>query len=1123
MDTIIIIHKRDMEFQIIDWNEITFFGSNADDKSDSDTETDSDSDSEEQVSREYILQIFGKTMNGESVCINVHNVYPYLYLKTPDKYLAVRSQLDTYLQRGVKAYEYVQRMDYCGFQGDEKTKFVKLSFKTPYMLSVCKKKLEKRYKIYEGNSGNSLLQYIHDRGLSGCSWVKIEEAFLKRPRNALSRCALEFDVLQPDKLFPVLGDDPRMAPFRILSYDLEVTSEDGSFPVASRANDKIIQIGMTFNYFQNPECYKKVLINLGTCDPVEGVEVISCKTEKEVISMFARIVNEQDPDVMTGYNIFGFDNKYIHDRAKGISFSLERELSSCSRLVEPQRFQEKKLSSSALGDNTMYYYSSPGRVSIDLMKIVMNNHSLEKYSLDFVSSHFNQNDITHIGEDHFETVDVDGISDGCFLKIKKIDIISNTEEFLDDKLLVSRVDRAGKRVYFESGKGPVLSTESDVRLRWCLAKDDITPSDIFAYFEKDAYHRSIIAKYCVKDCTLVNHLMEKLDVVSNSIAMSNVCKVPLNFIFTRGQGIKAYSLIKSKANERGYLFPTIQKDDILNKKVVVQEGSCHRVVPLEHCSNEGCESNRNLYIPCRAHVLEKSVYDVSLVCVTCNHVQFDTSFDGAHVKDPIPGYYTEPIVVMDFASLYPNSIIQKNMSGETQILDSRFENVPGYIYYDIEYKTGQGSKKCRFVRKEKGHMGIIPETLNYLLETRARIKKQMKKETNIFKKRILDGQQLAMKVTANSIYGQTGAITSPIYLKDIAACTTATGKEMLKMAERFMTREFPRMLADGSYEKHLEEKEILFVKEFCISHSISPMVVYGDTDSTFVSLNIKKGGSGRILEDREGRELSIRLGRIAETLSQIYFPAPQKLEYEKVYHRLLLFCKKKYCGRLYENNPDKFYVNNMGVVLKRRDNAKIVKKICGTILNIMFTEEDYKTKCSVFVRQVIDDIYSKKFDLSYFTMTKSLRGRYKGKKMTDKKYKCNCSRKGSDHEVSCAFRSKPGDAGTWDWDDVKCSIAHVNLCQRMKKRDPGSAPNSNDRISYVHVVTKDNKCLQGDRIEELSYVMEKNLEVDYRFYVENQVKNPAIQFLELLLHAPEELFVPEKKGKQTKISQFFNR
>ena len=1407
-----------MIFQIIDWNDICIFY-------DLDDLEDNDEEEQNQEKFYYSIQLFGKNEDGKSICINVYEVYPYFYVKngfySKDKFKYIFNNDVEISSFYIYEIEEIKKKNYSNFRNDIEHNFLKISFKSPIYLNKAKKMfLQNKFDLYESNV-NGIIQFIHDNNLSGCSWVSIDDdelEFVEYERN--SKCDLEFNIYNSN--YPVIQkvNKDEIVKLKICSYDIEVTSEDGSFPQAKRSGDKIIQIGMTFNYFQENHCYKKYLLNLNTCDVIENTEVICVSQEKDLIKKFIDVINKEDPDIICGYNIFGFDNKYMYDR------NLNREiLATMSRLIKPQKFITKELSSSALGDNILYYYQTPGRIMIDLLKVVRNTFSLEKYSLDFVSSYLISGNIIDIQKDYFisETNELEKDS-FCFIKIQ--DSISNTEELFENKLKIKKIE--DNKFYFE---GDIYNLKQKHNIKWCLAKDDLSPNDIFKYFEKTSKHRSIIGKYCIKDCVLVNKLMEKIDVISNSIAMANVCKVPLNYIFIRGQGIKAFSLIKYQANLQNYLFPTITKDSIVNKKKNVLENKYS--ISNKKCCNESCITNKDIYKTSKIAVIEKNIYDVQKICLECNQVQYNTKYDGAHVIDPIPGYYTEPIIVMDFASLYPSSIIQKNMSGETQILDTKYLNYENCNYYDIEYNEDKKKKKCCFVKKNN-QLGIIPTTLQNLLTERKNIKNKMKNEKNTFKKKILDGQQLAMKITANSIYGQMGAITSPIYLKDIAACTTATGKEMLLNAEKFMEKYLSEILKNEKlceqYVKQqvLEEKDLQFIQKFNKQFTIDPTCIYGDsvvedtpiliknynqeiqiisisnltndfykkqngkeeasvknikiwtknkwspilrvvrhycnkcifrirtkngcvevtedhslidtemnlikpldcstktkllhsypifpkiykitdnfwmeiefiinknftdkndyafalgviycspyifmdkiqskikfktkietllnfrfyfsdcenylipcsekilfckhkfknilnkdyefrykfflgwfvqqlsgnklqqatmyyiiksigieydllqnnneleilnlgyfnndtyvydietedsifqagigelivknTDSVFVSLNIKDIKTKKLQKDLQARENSIQIGIIAEKLAPLckdkdnpsknLFPEPQVLEYEKVYHKWAIFSKKKYTGRLYEFDPNKFYVNNMGIVLKRRDNAKIVKKICGSILHIMFTEDNYADKCKLFVKNIILEMFKNKFDISYFTITKTLRSNYKGKKLTDLKYKCNCSSiqnetisEKTSHKKSCKSISKIGDNGSWRWDDCNCSIAHVKLCQRMKKRDIGSAPNANDRISYVYIVNKQKNILQADRIEELSYVIKNKLQIDYQFYIDNQIKNPSVQFLELFITNPEYLFssVTENinTSKQLKITSFF--
>lgn len=547
-----------MIFQIIDWNDKCIFHDN---KYDDD---DNVSDNEEEEKFYYSIQIFGKNEQLQSICLNVYNVFPYFYVKNAyinkDKFKFIINNEIEIPQFYLNDYEYMSKKNYSEFKNNLEEEFLKLSFKSPIYLNKIKKKLEENnYQLFESNV-NGIIQFIHDNHLSGCSWISIDDDELELIEyDKISKCDLEYNLYDNNAISVVEKDE--IVKLKILSYDIEVTSEDGSFPQAIRPGDKIIQIGMTFNYFQEQNCYKKYLLNLNSCDDIEHTEVICVSDEKDLIEKFVDVINKEDPDVICGYNIFGFDNKYMYDRS--LTNSITKEiLSKISRLNDSQKFITKELSSSALGDNILHYFQTPGRVMIDLLKVVRNTFSLEKYSLDFVSSYLISGKIEEIQKDHFISKTNELEKDSfCFIKI--LDTISNTEELFENKLKITSIK--DNKFFF---KGDVSNLQQKQNIKWCLAKDDLSPKDIFQYFEKTSWHRSIIGKYCIKDCVLVNKLMEKIDVVSNSIAMANVCKVPWNYIFLRGQGIKAFSLIKYQANTQNYLFPTITKDSIINKKKI---------------------------------------------------------------------------------------------------------------------------------------------------------------------------------------------------------------------------------------------------------------------------------------------------------------------------------------------------------------------------------------------------------------------------------------------------------------------------------------------------------------------------------------------------------------------------
>jgi len=477
--------------------------------------------------------------------------------------------------------------------------------------------------------------------------------------------------------------------------------------------DKIIQIGTTIHTFGSDDIIYKNIITLDTCDEISDVDVKSCKTEAELLISWKRLMSKLNPDIIIGYNIWGFDIEYIWDRTvelginKPFKMGLGRIINRNCNLVE------QKLSSSALGDNIFKLFDTDGVVYIDLFKVIQKDFKLDSYKLDNVAS-------IYIGEN----------------------------------------------------------------------KDDLKPNEIFKKFKGTSADRCVIAKYCIQDCILVNKLLHKLKILENNIGMGNVCLVPLNYLFRRGQGIKIFSLVANECMKKDYLIPVIKN----------------------FISDEDVEG-----------------------------------YEGAIVLKPKEGIYLdEPIVVFDYGSLYPSSMISKNLSHDTYIFDEKYKELKDdnveiiKVSYDLyegkgDKKVKSGIKDCYFARYKDGRKGVIPDILEMLLNERNNTRKKIEYKTvitndgrefsgflqeneneiividvelnvktiiskkevkntkatyNKFECAVFDALQNAYKVTANSLYGQIGARTSPIYLKDIAACTTSTGREMIMLAKKFVEENY---------------------------------------------------------------------------------------------------------------------------------------------------------------------------------------------------------------------------------------------------------------------------------------------------------------------------------------------
>jgi DNA polymerase elongation subunit (family B) len=263
-------------------------------------------------------------------------------------------------------------------------------------------------------------------------------------------------------------------------------------------------------------------------------------------------------------------------------------------------------------------------------------------------------------------------------------------------------------------------------------------------------------------------------------------------------------------------------------------------------------------------------------------------------------------------------------------------------------------------------------------------------------------------------------------LKEIAACTTAPGREMIMLAKKF------------------------------VEDNYGADVIYGDTDSIFCKFPLKDE-EGNIVLGKDALPYAIKMGKIVEKEIAKIMPKPQKLNYEKSLYPFILLSKKRYVGNLYEMDVNKFKQKSMGIVLKRRDNANIVKKIYGGIIDIILNSQDLDQSIR-FLREELSDLVNGKADIKDLILSKTLKSSYK--------------------------------------DPTK--IAHKVLADRIGIRDAGNKPACNDRIAYIYIKNPGAK-LQGDKIETPEFIKENKLEPDYLHYITNQIMKPILQLYALCL------------------------
>jgi DNA polymerase elongation subunit (family B) len=599
--------------------------------------------------------------------------------------------------------------------------------------------------------------------------------------------------------------------------------------------DKVTFIGSTFLRYGELHPYMNHCLVLGSCDEVDGAVIEPVNDERTLLTKWSELMQKENPDIIIGYNIFGFDYEFMFRRAEenecvhdfmGLSRKIGELACKPKRESPGEMTIETTKLAIASGEYDLRYFKMTGRLQIDLYAAFRRDFIMSSYKLDDVAGQFISDDIKrseHCEHPEFGSVtelytqNLMGINVHDFIhieisgyttdyhkgghKFKILDIIKGKEvvEMVKDqeKTNTYNVLVIQGHETFELGKS----------IKWTMAKDDVSPKDIFRLANGSSSDRAIVAKYCIQDCNLVHHLMNKIDIITGHSEMANICSVPISFLVFRGQGIKLTSFVAKKCRVNGMLMPDLEK----------------------------------------SHDFDK--------------------YEGAIVLPPKCAMYIDnPVACVDYSSLYPSSMISQNFSHDSLVwmkeydLDNKlikergerdhtgnykYDNLPEYHYIDIEYdnfkylrasgatrsvpkKTKVGKIVCRWAQLPNGKKSILPSILEELLKARSDTRKLIKSEKDPFMQNILDKRQLAYKVTANSLYGQCGSRTSSFYEKNVAASTTATGRMMIIYARRIIEEVYGDRIYDTALQGPVRTRA-----EY----------VYGDSVASYTPVLIRINGS----------------------------------------------------------------------------------------------------------------------------------------------------------------------------------------------------------------------------------------------------------------------------------------
>ena len=323
----------------------------------------------------------------------------------------------------------------------------------------------------------------------------------------------------------------------------------------------------------------------------------------------------------------------------------------------------------------------------------------------------------------------------------------------------------------------------------------------------------------------------------------------------------------------------------------------------------------------------------------------------ALLLEPESKMYTDPVVVLDFQSLYPSIMIAYNYCFTTCIgRVQRLAQGPGAHEFGCT-ELLISSERLRklldkdrvtispggvvFLKREERH-GVLPQMLEDILNTRIMVKQSMKKhKTDQNIQKLLHSRQLGLKLIANVTYGYTSAnFSGRMPCIEVGDSVVAKGREALEEAIK-------------TIEHH---------------PTWNAKVVYGDTDSVFV-----------LLEGRSKAE-AFDIGEEMAKVITKQNPKPMKLKFEKVYLPCLLQTKKRYVGYMWETRDQKKPVYDAkGIETVRRDGIPATVKILEKTLRLLFNTADVSLVKS-YVQQQFRKILAATVSIQELTFAKEFRG-----------------------------------------------------------------------------------------------------------------------------------------------------
>lgn len=943
--------------------------------------------------------------------------------------------------------------------------------------------------VHEANV-DPIIKFTASKKLKLASWVSVKETIHPEDEGL---CVEDRKFTSADidiyvdwlDMNPFVPEETYIVKPKYVSFDIECNSKNhnSKLPDPEIPENCIFQISNTVGRFGDPAKFqKKTLFSLGNPHNIKGATVIRCKDEKDLLLKWRESIVKENPDIIVGYNTMKFDWNYMISRAEKLGIYMK--FAQISRLIGRRAdLMKSAWSSSAYGEQNFRYLDPMGITNVDVLLEVERNYKLPKYTLEAVSEYFlkeHKDDIT---------------PRQLFMLFQLTMEMTAIVDALPKNKVVPKAQRIEIKKKIQNIL-PMRRCHGVVKeLRTSLM--NATKGIEFQDLVRDAF--TLTGTYNIQDTALPVAICEKLNLWTTMEETSNTMNIPASYLHTRGQQIKVLAQVYRE---------TIFNDLIIPFREKVKDG-------------EG----------------EK--------------------YQGAVVIEANPGDY-DNVVCFDFESLYPSTMIAFNICYTTLLEDD--DPTPDSECHVLDWWDHVGCSHDPQHRKKKAadvlckhhhyrfrkvifhpdgtreHEGLMPRLERNLLSERKVKKKEMAKldarykmamglaepdNIEFYKKMgweiiekgsltekqleilkvgitVLNAQQNALKISANSAYGTLGAQNGPIPLIAGAASVTAMGRMLIMEAIRYILAKYPAAkLVYGDTDSSM----ITFV-----GHSTAESFELGDKISKETSHYLKtyllgfdenfeiecpsEGKAYRI--DKYPRNKIEELSDELKVCIHRYDGNPINLQFENLYKRYVLLSKKRYFAHAVNRKGEIIAVIKKGIVMARRDNSLYLRDSYGEMMNgilnrlpeneVMYLLYDRITK--LFTRQIPD------VNLIVYTGIKTVLNY--AKKIEKKQGRTVVERTFIDEDKEPI--ADP--TGPLDPRLIFPNLPQVLLSLKMLRRGDDVPPNT--RLEYLYL--KNEKAEhQGEKAEDYTFYRENKdilgLKPDYLHYIEKQLSKPISELL----------------------------